>query len=665
MVRLLLWLLRRVRRFVRRRPMTSFLMLSLLLLALHGTSVHPDWNTGVEKQPKPDRFTTPATNQHSGHMTPLWLEMQLVAPSKRPWGRYWGWRCRAARCERYLVASSPRPAASLTSCLMTCGAVPFWPRPSGRAALGSAHARFAVDNLQMRKPEAASKEVLRMLMKAGEVFRRNVRQLLPQKPTEAAESSAGCADNLVDGLLVTLKVTRQKDTRLTLGASERYSLHVSRANGSVHALVHAATFFGARHGLETLAQLVLNYDSINNCCDRLNVLSDVSMRDEPKFPHRGLMVDSGRNFLPVRSLLTTLDAMAASKLNTFHWRLSDAHSFPFDTPRWPRMARHGAYSPRHVYSPRDVARVVEHAQVLGIRVLLEVSAPGHATAGWQWGPRAGLGNLTVCASNNDICSNPPCGQLNPVNDHTYRVLGDLYADLVDISMPTDMFHMGGDEVNLDCWKKSPDVVPPGKSVTRADLESLWCSFHQRSLKQLLLRYGGLAVVWSSNLTDSPAGAGCLPRDRYVVQVRGPSHRRQERLLAGAGYRVVLSHEDRWFLDCGLGPGTCRAPGWQRVYHHRPWARLSPPDVVLGGEACLWGDHADPNSLDALLWPRVAALAERLWSDPEAGDEEPRRMRDRLSLHRERLLSRGVRAAALGPHWCHQNPRQCRHPDNRG
>lgn len=81
---------------------------------------------------------------------------------------------------------------------------------------------------------------------------------------------------------------------------------------------------------------------------------------------------------------------------------------------------------------------------------MEIDSPGHAGYGWQWGKEAGYGDMVVCLGKHpwwDYCVQPPCGQLNPLNSNTYKWLGEIYKDLVNIFPKGEAFHMGGDEVN--------------------------------------------------------------------------------------------------------------------------------------------------------------------------------------------------------------------------
>jgi len=152
--------------------------------------------------------------------------------------------------------------------------------------------------------------------------------------------------------------------------------------------------------------------------------------------------------------------MAYNKLNVFHWHLTDAHSFPFVSEREPLMAAYGTYSAGQMYRPDDIRRIVHHATVRGVKVVPELDAPAHVGSGWEWGESRGLGQLVLCAREEawaEYCGSPPCGFLNPINENVYRVLGNIYKDMAEL-FHSDIFHMGGDEVDSKCWQHTPEVV---------------------------------------------------------------------------------------------------------------------------------------------------------------------------------------------------------------
>lgn len=121
----------------------------------------------------------------------------------------------------------------------------------------------------------------------------------------------------------------------------------------MNATITADNFYGARNGLETLSQLFV-YDDLRN---EVQAARDVLIMDKPAYPYRGILVDTARNFISVDSIKRTLEAMAMSKLNTFHWHITDTQSFPFVSKRQPHLSKIGAYSSRKVYTPADIKEV--------------------------------------------------------------------------------------------------------------------------------------------------------------------------------------------------------------------------------------------------------------------------------------------------------------------
>lgn len=467
-------------------------------------------------------------------------------------------------------------------------------------------------------------------------------------------------------VLVQVKVSDgSADPRLLLTTNESYTLSLKpNAGGDLVADIEAVSFCGARHGLETLSQLVW-WDPY---AGTLLILEAATVSDEPRFNYRGLLLDTSRNFFPVPELLKTIDAMGACKLNTFHWHISDSQSFPLRLKSVPQLAEQGSYGSAAVYTREDVRTVVKRARLRGVRVLIEVDAPAHVGRAWGWGERAGLGSLAHCVELEPwsaYCGEPPCGQLNPRNPHVYTLLERVYAELLELTGVTDIFHLGGDEVSERCWQEH---------FNNTDPMDLWLEFTRRSMRALERANGGkapeLVLLWSSRLTRSPY-LEKLDSKRFGIQVWGSSRWPESRAVLDGGYRTVLSHVDAWYLDCGFGSWRDSSEGhcgpyrtWQHIYEHRPWTEEGTNMEITGaqkwrvegGAACQWSEQLGPGGLDARVWPRAAALAERLWTDSTGGAIPDVYLR--LDTQRTRLVSKGIRAAPLWPHWCTQNPYAC-------
>ncbi|XP_049963384.1 probable beta-hexosaminidase fdl [Schistocerca serialis cubense] len=622
----------------------------------------------------------------------------------------WTWRCESGRCVRALWQGGPQ--VSLDTCQWTCAAweAPLWPRPTGALRLANSSAALPADlDVRLRLSNPQHEDTRDLLAAATERLARHLQLVRPAWADRVACDSARGATVARLTVLVRLDADGSRPTgHLTLDTDEGYRLQVRRESQDLQAEIDARSFFGARHALETLSQLAW-WDPVSGC---VRMLDSAIVKDAPKFRHRGLMVDTARNFIPLEALQRTVDAMASNKLNTLHWHLTDSTSFPYLSRALPTMARYGAYSPEQVYSMDDVSRLAEFARERGVRLVVELDVPAHAAAGWpteqvscseqrgsaanaplvqqhrqnenENGPQYRLEDRRERRAQHggeegpawwELCGQPPCGQLPPADEAAFGTLRTLYQELRQASGASDVAHLGGDEVSAECWG----------GVRGERLWSLWGGFMRRAHRELVAASQGnpptAVLVWSSELTAPHNLRRYFDPSTHVVQVWGGSKWNETLPVLLAGFRAVVSHVDAWYLDCGWGDfrsggaGPCGPVAtWQTVYSHRPWAAFpsGARSRLLGGEACLWSEKVDDQTLDVRLWPRAAALAERLWSDPPAGvhpdlpppgspqRDEPtlRRAYQRLSHHRERLVARGVRAEAMWPRYCHLNPGAC-------
>ncbi|KAL1129414.1 hypothetical protein AAG570_013941 [Ranatra chinensis] len=392
------------------------------------------------------------------------------------------------------------------------------------------------------------------------------------------------------------------------------------------------------------------------------MVDGASINDFPAFRYRGLMVDTARNYLTLDDLKRTLDGMAASKLNVLHWHATDSHSFPLVSPSVPQLSKYGAYSSRQVYTPDDVHEVLRYAKIRGIRVLLEIDAPSHCGNGWQWGKSEELGELAVCVNANPwvrYCLQPPCGQLNPINPNLYPILRRLYNDVIEIFKDTEIFHMGGDEVSFKCWNSIGAIKSWLKShelpVNETGYLELWSMFQQRALAQWDTAAGHSATnifLWSSQLTASEVIEQYLDKDRYIIETWVDEDDSLPDELLEKGYRLVMVTKSAWYLDHGFW-GNTLYHNWKVAYNNQ----LPRHKGVLGGEAAMWGELVDGRGLDGRVWPRAAAVGERLWTDPPPSSSTTLPL-ERLMDHRARLVTRGLDPEAIAPQWCYQNEGLC-------
>ncbi|XP_045463068.1 chitooligosaccharidolytic beta-N-acetylglucosaminidase isoform X2 [Harmonia axyridis] len=445
---------------------------------------------------------------------------------------------------------------------------------------------------------------------------------------------------------------------LDWNTDESYHLEVkTQSETAVQININGKNIFGVRHALETLSQLMTSYpENDNSTC--LALLRSVLIDDKPIYSHRGLLLDSSRNYLSIATIKKHIEAMAASKMNFLHWHITDSHSFPMETPSIPNMTVYGAYSRSKTYKYRDIKNLIYYGLVRGVRIILELDAPSHAGYGWQWGPEAGLGNLTVCLNQQpwrQACIQPPCGQLNPANQNVYDVLEKIYRDMVGLMPWSRIFHMGGDEVFIPCWNNTEEIVKyiSGRGRSTQVFYDLWGEFQEEALKRYDKAVGNKnskIIIWTSQLTDPFYISRYFNKDRYVIQTWVPDTDNLPEILLQKGFNLIISTKNAWYLDHGFW-GTTKYYDWRTVYENQ--ILLDPG--VLGGEVCMWGEYVDDNGVIGRTWPRAAAAAERLWSNPMSSSKE---VEGRFYRHRERLITRGIAADAVIPRWCYYNEGQC-------
>ncbi|KAI7875814.1 hypothetical protein K492DRAFT_182350 [Lichtheimia hyalospora FSU 10163] len=504
---------------------------------------------------------------------------------------------------------------------------------------------------------------------------------------------------------------------LELGVDESYTLDITNEGT---ATLSAKTKWGAFYGLETFSQLVQAYSSsIQDYDDQEQEQIDTSLEnlyipetpihieDAPAYSHRGLMLDTARNYFPVKDILRTIDGMAYNKMNVFHWHITDSQSFPLQLETVPELAQQGAYvlgPHRLVYSKKDVKRVIEYARARGVRVIPEIDMPAH-TGSWAMSHK----EITTCAGrffldpdnkeSEKYAAEPTTGQLNPVLDETYTLVAKVLGEVASM-FPDAWFHGGADEPIYKCWEQDAHVQHYMKTHN-ATGDDLLDKFLKHEI-QLIQQSGKTPMIW-----EDPVTINNLELKDVVLQVwKNPVQQ-----AAKKGYKVIASHAQFWYLDCGKGGWTGNdtsydeqvQPGipdsladelerhqvkdnyrpknwggsggelvqvpknpfktWQRIYSYDMAFNLTQEEakLVLGGEVALWSEQTDPVGMDSRLWPRSAAAAEVMWSGRYDDKGHKRDLGDamlRIFDWRYRLVKRGIQAEALQPLWCGKNPRMC-------
>lgn len=388
-----------------------------------------------------------------------------------------------------------------------------------------------------------------------------------------------------------------------LGEDESYTLEVT----STGAKLNAANPLGVLRGLQTFLQLVA-------VTPEGFAAPAVTIKDQPRFPWRGLLIDVGRHFIPTEVLKRNLDGMEAVKMNVLHLHLSDNQGFPVESKKFPKLhelGSNGAY-----YTQDEIRDLIGYARDRGIRILPEFDMPGHSTSFFVGYPEIASGPGPYTLDRKWGVQDPA---MNPTEEKTYKFLDDFIGEMAKL-FPDQYFHIGGDEVNGKEWDANPKIQEYKKAHNLKSNEELQAQFSQR-VQKIVAKHGKIAVGWDEIFVPG------VPKDIMIHSWRGP-----DSLAAAAkqGYHGVLSNG--YYLDLG----------WTAARHYAvdpmSGAAASLTDdqkkLIFGGESAMWSEFVGPENIDSRIWPRNAAIAERLWSPQSVTD--PASMYARLDVESARL-----------------------------
>jgi hexosaminidase len=373
----------------------------------------------------------------------------------------------------------------------------------------------------------------------------------------------------------------------SLREDESYDLEIT----DKQARLVAPTVVGAMHGLETFLQLLQG--------DRDGFyLPGVKVHDQPRFPWRGLLIDIARHYQPPEVLKRNLDAMAAVKLNVFHWHLTEDQGFRVESKKFPKL--HSQGSDGVYYTQDEVREIIAYAADRGIRVMPEFDIPGHATSWLVGHPELGSAPGPYKIERGVGIFEPA---LDPSRDQTYKFLDGFLGEMAAL-FPDAYMHIGGDENEGKQWDRNPQIQAFMKQKGIKDNHALQAYFNQQVLK-ILQKHGKKMIGWEEILHPD------LPKDAVIHSWRGAASlataaKQGYDGILSAGYYIDLMYPaSQHYLADPLPEGSALTA--EEAKH------------VMGGEATMWSEWVSPETIDSRIWPRTAAIAERLWSSSSVRD----------------------------------------------
>lgn len=455
---------------------------------------------------------------------------------------------------------------------------------------------------------------------------------------------------------------------------EAYSIVVSKARG---VFVDANTTAGLANAMATLYQLIEvrgDHDGrrefvIPNCPISIK-------RDSPVFPHRGFLLDTARTFYETSAIKDLITQLTEFKINVLHLHLTDTSSWPVEISSHPELAKKLAYTnfdgePK-TYSREEVRDLVEHARLRGMSIIPEVDGPAHAPALASFLSTPLTVDGTVDKSSPTFSVEPPNGIWKIRDVSVLDTLRQVFSQLHEDFSTAPYLHVGGDEpvaasfcailddpsACLEECAKPNGAKPEAQCKVTAerpvDAKANTTWWFPDVFNPLIQRYfDGILprgednqsafpiAMWSGAFSDlgvTPLSSGKGRANALQLWEWDPSNHYEQRKLeeaCDAGYDLVQSSathpavgdkDKGWmYLECGMGGNWismadeywCTRANWVSLYALaiEQTAPSSCKRNFIGAEAAAWGEISSQGNIMSMVFPRITALAERLWTDP--------------------------------------------------
>lgn len=449
-----------------------------------------------------------------------------------------------------------------------------------------------------------------------------------------------------------LMIHSDKKGVVQLEMEESYDIHVD--SKGIH--INAMSDIGAIRALETLLQL------IESDKDGFYIPGTL-IKDKPRFAWRGLLISQPYHFMPMEVIKRTLDAMAVVKMNVLHLYISDDQAYTIESKVFPKL--HELVSNGQYFTHEQIREIIAYADQRGIRVVPEIDLPGHSTAILTAFPELASIKRAYTLQDHWGVFDPT---IDPTKESTYVFLDTLLTEVASL-FPDHYFHVGGDENTGNDWARNDTIQAFMKANGLSSTVALQ-NYFNRHIQKILNRSKKITVGWDEilmkKMDDSLAKSYFekgefnqlieqdVPKDIVVQSWRG-----MEALLSSAknGYKSILSKG--YYIDL-MQPTSYHYLNDPIPYLNKEIIPDSEADLnrfeseiikkiekgekiitaeeeklIIGGEATMWTEHASSETIDSRIWPRTAAIAERLWSPSTIRDvNDMYRRMDDISIQLE-------------------------------
>lgn len=409
----------------------------------------------------------------------------------------------------------------------------------------------------------------------------------------------------------------KKDAALT--TPESYRLEVNRNAVTIS----AATAAGIFRGIQTFLQLVPNIKT------SMYSVPCVLVEDAPRFAYRGMHLDVGRHFFPVSFIKTYIDYLVRYKYNTFHWHLTEDQGWRIEIKKYPKLTsvggcRNGTIIGRYPgtgndnlkycgwYTQEQIKEIVQYATARHIAVIPEIELPGHSSAALTAYPELGCtGGPYKVQETWGVFEEVFCAG----SDKTFAFLQDVLDEVMQL-FPSKYIHIGGDECPKESWKKCARCQGRKKEKGLKDEHELQSYFIQR-IEKYLNGKGRNIIGWDEILE------GGLAPNATVMSWRGEeggiaAARQQHNVIMTPGSHCYFDHSQSRNEDSVTIGGFTTL---DKVYSYEPVPAVlnaGEAKYILGAQANVWTEYMKNTAkVEYMIFPRMLAMAEVLWSPKEA------------------------------------------------
>jgi len=439
-------------------------------------------------------------------------------------------------------------------------------------------------------------------------------------------------------------------TKTNLG-KEGYKMTI-KSDGIV---ITAEASNGVFYAIQSLYQLLPVEIFGSEFCHKKLVLKCCEITDSPRFSWRGMHLDVSRHFFEVEFIKKYIDYLAMHKMNIFHWHLTDDNGWRIEIKKYPKLTEIGAWrasregidwrdcKPQQpgehttyggYYTQTEIKEIVQYAKDRFITIVPEIEMPGHSSEVLAAYPNLGCtgGPYTVATGtywpNNDIfCAG---------NEKVFTFLENVLNEVIEM-FPGKYIHIGGDEANKEEWKKCPKCRKRMQEENLQNVEELQSWFVKR-IEKFLNSNDRIMIGWDEILE------GGLAPNAVVMSWRGEAGGIQ---AAKAGNDVVMSPGTHCYFDHYQGDLETepKAIGGyttlKKVYSYEPIpSELTPKQAkhILGAQANVWTEWMEtPEHVEYMIFPRMCALSEVLWSTADSRDWNDFLIRIKAFIKRLQIL----------------------------